>query len=82
MIMPGRSTAASAFQVPLWEHLVSGFLHGTRGFWRWLGQVESRVLRDRIEQTPIDRPIYIAGLARAGSTVLLRSSASTLASAA
>lgn len=69
--MTGRSKDLSAFQVPLGEHLIWGFLHGTRGFWRWLGRIESSVLRDAIERTPIDRPIYIAGLARAGSTVLL-----------
>ena len=60
-----------AFDIPLGEHLFSSFLHATRGLWRRLGAIESHVLRDQIEPIVIDRPIYIAGLARSGSTILL-----------
>jgi hypothetical protein len=37
----------------------------------WLGNVESRWSEPRISNISIDQPIYIAGLARSGSTVLL-----------
>lgn len=36
-----------------------------------LGDWETRLLAERIGETAIDRPIYIAGLARSGSTILL-----------
>lgn len=36
-----------------------------------LARLESALLREKIEATPITRPIYIAGMARAGSTMLL-----------
>lgn len=38
-----------------------------------MAAVESRVLRARLDQTPIVQPVYIAGLARSGSTLLLES---------
>lgn len=38
--------------------------------WRRLAGIESTVLREEIERTPIDKPIYIAGVPRAGSTLL------------
>jgi hypothetical protein len=36
-----------------------------------LGNLESRWYRDRIEAVAIDRPTYVTGLARAGSTIVL-----------
>jgi hypothetical protein len=38
---------------------------------KWLGDLESRALADEINARRIDRPVYISGLARAGSTILL-----------
>jgi hypothetical protein len=40
--------------------------------WRVLGEWESSFLAQRLAAVPIDRPVFIAGLARAGSTMLLR----------
>src|SRR5215472_6692675 len=40
--------------------------------WRFLGNWESRILARRLATVPIDRPVFIAGLARAGTTILLR----------
>jgi len=73
MVCPSTGSTGdySAFRVPLGQHLLSGLIHGSGWFWRWLGRMESSVLREQIERTPIDRPIYVAGLPRAGSTVLL-----------
>jgi hypothetical protein len=39
--------------------------------WVWLGGVESAYLRHELAAVAIERPVYITGLARAGSTVLL-----------
>lgn len=35
------------------------------------GQLESRCLRRRLESIPIDKPVFITGLARSGTTMLL-----------
>jgi hypothetical protein len=60
-----------SFQVPLGTHLMSGMVHHARPLWRWLGQAESWFVRNQIEQTPILKPIYVAGLARSGTTILI-----------
>jgi hypothetical protein len=36
-----------------------------------LGRLETKSLEDRLSQITIDRPIYVTGLARAGTTILL-----------
>jgi hypothetical protein len=36
-----------------------------------MGNLESRIAADHIEAMPVDRPIYVAGLARSGTTILL-----------
>ena len=63
----------SAFNISFGEHLLSETLDRTRRLWRWLGTMESRVLSDEIAAIDIRRPIYVAGLARAGTTILLES---------
>jgi hypothetical protein len=40
--------------------------------WRALGDWETRLLAPRLAAVPVDRPVFIAGLARAGTTILLR----------
>jgi Sulfotransferase family len=60
-----------SFQVPLGSHLMSGLVHHCRPFWRWLGNAESWFVRNQIEQTPIRKPMYVAGLARSGTSILI-----------
>lgn len=60
-----------AFRVPLSRHRLERFVHRHRGLFERLGTIESRLLADRLRRIPIDRPIFISGLARAGSTLLL-----------
>jgi len=36
-----------------------------------LGRLETRWLKDAVDATKIDRPIYVAGLARSGTTIML-----------
>jgi hypothetical protein len=43
-----------------------------QGAWRTLGELETRLLAKRLAAVPIDRPVFIAGLARSGTTALLR----------
>lgn len=58
MISSGRAwlyRLAAALEAPLFE----------------LGNLESDILRKRLEPVAIDRPIYVTGLARAGTTIAL-----------
>ncbi|MGN6543685.1 MAG: sulfotransferase [Aureliella sp.] len=38
---------------------------------RWAGDLETSLLQGQLTNVPIDRPVFICGLARSGSTVLL-----------
>jgi hypothetical protein len=60
-----------SFHVPLGDHLMSGAVHHARPLWKWLGNVESWFLRDQMAQVPIVKPIYVAGLARSGTSILI-----------
>jgi len=59
------------FHVPAWLDFLGGLVERWPSVWSSLGNLETRLLRDRMPDLVIDRPIYIAGLARSGSTVLL-----------
>ena len=43
-----------------------------QGAWRLLGDLETRLLAPRLQFVKLDRPVFITGLARAGTTILLR----------
>ena len=66
----------AAFQVPLSVHCFSGLVQRTRGLWTQLGNLETWSLREELSAVKIDRPIFIAGIARSGSTILLEALAS------
>ena len=67
----GPAARDEAFQVPTWIHLLGGFINRHPELSIAAGNVESSILRERIDAIRIDRPIYIAGLARSGTTILL-----------
>ena len=60
-----------SFAVSRGRHLTTSLVHHARPLWRGLGKLESSMLRSRIEQTAIEKPIYISGLARSGTSVLI-----------
>src|SRR6185436_18972190 len=60
-----------AFRVPWLHHVGTQFACKYAGFWKRCGNFESKVLSDVLAPISIEKPIYIAGLARSGSTVLL-----------
>jgi hypothetical protein len=62
-----RNTRRSSDSVLLAERVLCH-----QAAWRVLGNWESRLLARRLSAVPIDRPVFIAGLARAGTTILLR----------
>ena len=57
------------FSVPAGLYWFVRFVNATAPLFVELGQVESKVLASRIAAIPIDRPIYILGLPRAGTTI-------------
>jgi Sulfotransferase family len=60
-----------AFEVPGWVHRFGGFITNHPKLWIRLGNLESSYLSDRLAPIRLDRPIYVTGLARAGTTILL-----------
>lgn len=56
-------------KVPLGPYLLGRAIRATAPFWIGLGELESRALRRRLPE--VDRPIYIVGVPRAGTTITL-----------
>ncbi len=54
-----------------WQDRLSRFVEHRKGLFKFLGRLETWVFSDEVTKYRIDRPVYICGLARAGSTVLL-----------
>jgi Sulfotransferase family len=65
------AAGAGGMEMPRWLDALGGFIDRTAGFWQKLGDLESSANRAELDAIPIDRPIYVAGLARSGSTILL-----------
>jgi hypothetical protein len=63
--------SSDAMEMPGWLDKLGGVVERWAGFWQRLGDLESRVYADELAKIAIDRPIYVAGLARAGTTILL-----------
>lgn len=59
------------FRVPWEQRFFGSIMERFGGACRAIGNLETRVLQEKLERVRIDRPIYIAGVARSGSTVLL-----------
>ncbi len=57
------------FSVPAGFYWFVRFVNATAPLFLKLGQLESKFLASRIAAIPIDRPIYILGLPRAGTTI-------------
>jgi hypothetical protein len=69
--MEATATPKAPLSVPFWIDWLSGAQARHPKFWIGLGNMESSALRERIAPIAITKPIYIAGLARSGSTILL-----------
>jgi hypothetical protein len=57
-------------RVPSGLYYQSRFFAATRGLWRRLAELETRVLGGEINQRRVDRPVYVAALARSGTTIV------------
>lgn len=69
--MNQQTSSRSAFHVPLADHLLARCVHRARPLWIALGNLESASLRSKLDAVEIDRPVYVTGLARGGTTILL-----------
>ncbi|GHB18249.1 sulfotransferase [Salinicola rhizosphaerae] len=59
------------FVVPGWMHWLGGWIHRKPQTWIKLGNLETRAVADAIADVRVDRPVYVSGLARSGTTILL-----------
>jgi hypothetical protein len=60
-----------AFRVTPWVRRCGGFVARNRDLWIRLAKAETRIRAADIEDIAIDRPVFVSGLARAGTTILL-----------
>ncbi|MFZ5791638.1 MAG: sulfotransferase family protein [Pseudomonadota bacterium] len=61
----------AAFKGTPWMDLLGRLVCDRPGLMRAVARLETRMLADRLEAISIDAPLWITGLARSGSTVLL-----------
>jgi len=66
---PHLPPKAERFSVPAGLYWFVKFVNRTAPLFIRLGQVESKALASRMAAIPVDRPIYILGLPRAGTTI-------------
>jgi Sulfotransferase family len=59
------------FRVARWVDALGGFISRRPRLWIALGNLETRVIADDLDALRVTQPIYISGVARAGSTILL-----------
>ncbi|HEV8392040.1 MAG TPA: sulfotransferase [Dongiaceae bacterium] len=59
------------FEVAPWMDRMGGFIERHTGWWIKLGSLETTLLDGVLSEVRIDRPIYVTGLARSGTTILL-----------
>jgi hypothetical protein len=69
--MSDRSAPSeSSFHVPLWLHLLGGLIGRCPGVCTRLARLESGSLAEALDKLPVTMPIFVCGLARAGTTLL------------
>jgi hypothetical protein len=66
--MPSESE--SPFHVPFFLHALGGLVHNHPKTCFWLARRESAMLAEKLASIRVEKPIYICGLARSGSTIL------------
>lgn len=62
---------SSAFEIPAWMNAAGAAVERWPRAWIRLGNLETRILADEIAGVAVERPIYVSGLARSGTTILL-----------
>lgn len=59
------------FQVPVWLHYLGEIIERNPGLFLRFAKLEDQILEERIADQPVVAPIFVTGLARAGTTVWL-----------
>ncbi len=62
---------ADGFEVSWGRHAFSGLIWSTRGFQKKLSGLETGMAEEALEGLSVTAPIYVSGLARSGTTILL-----------
>jgi len=66
-----KGSKQEIFQVAGWIHNLNKIIKRTKPLWITLGNLETDSLEEKIKNVTINKPIYISGLARSGTTILL-----------
>jgi hypothetical protein len=66
-----EKAAAPAMEMPGWLNWLGGVVERRAGLWQRLGDLESRVFSAELEAVRVKEPVFVTGLARAGTTILL-----------
>jgi hypothetical protein len=74
-------TKGAAFHVSGWDHWISGQIANNPDRWIGFGNFDTKMAADTIADVQIEKPVFVAGLARSGSTILLETLAKHPASA-
>ena len=67
----GKAGTGGGLDMPGWLATLGGLVERSAGFWQGLGKLEGRVFAHELEGVRIERPIYVTGLARSGTTIVL-----------
>ncbi|WP_299625927.1 sulfotransferase [Pelagibius sp.] len=67
----GEGDRYAGFRVTPWVHHCGRFVARHRDFWVRLGDQETRLRREDIAGIAVEKPIFVSGLARSGTTILL-----------
>ena len=59
------------FDVAPWMDRLGGFIERNPARWIKLGSLETHLVENALADVRVDRPIYVTGLARSGTTILL-----------
>lgn len=63
--------AAGRWSVPSGARAVTRLAHGLDPLLQGLARLETRLLGQELDRWPVDRPLYVTGIARAGTTITL-----------
>ena len=63
--------ARKGFDVAPWMDRLGGYIERHPARWIKLGSLETHLVESALADIRIDRPIYVTGLARSGTTILL-----------
>lgn len=60
-----------AFAIPAWLDTLGAHVERHPRLWRGAARLETAMLGERLEHVRIESPVYVCGMARSGSTILL-----------